>query len=69
MDTDIEQNGFTLTTIQTALAHDDFADIKKIESIYALEVQRHLKKIFSARHARIIDYNVPEFNVLLSTCL
>ena len=69
LNTDIEKNGFTLTTIQTTLTHDDFADAKKIESTYALEVQNHLKKMFGARHARVIDYNVREFHLLLTTCL
>jgi len=62
--TEIEKNGFTLTTIPTTLTYADFTDAKKIESTYALEVQNHLKEIFGARHARVIDYNVREFRVI-----
>lgn len=68
LNTEIEKNGFTLTIIPTTLTYADFTDAKNIESTYALEVQNHLKKIFGARHARVIDYNVRKFHLLLSTC-
>ncbi|KAI1425308.1 hypothetical protein F5Y12DRAFT_796024 [Xylaria sp. FL1777] len=54
----LEKHGFTLTRIPTSLVCSDFSDHTKIESIYATELQTHLKRIFHARHVRVVDYAV-----------
>lgn len=57
----VEENGFALTCIPTKMHRDDFYDHEKIESVYAPELQAHLKTLFQARHVRVIDYAVRRF--------
>jgi hypothetical protein len=59
------ENGFMLTSIPTEMGYADFRDHGKIERVYAPELQAHLKKLFGARHVRVIDYVVRAGFVLL----
>ncbi|CCC14294.1 hypothetical protein SMACR_12810 [Sordaria macrospora] len=63
----IEQHGFALTSIPTAMTYDDFFNQDKIDRVYAAELQSHLKTFFNVPHVRVIDYAVrrrhPEFPV------
>lgn len=54
----IEQHGFTLTSVPTRMTYSDFESISKIESVYAVELEAHLKNFFQAPHVKIIDYAV-----------
>lgn len=61
----VEENGFELTYIPTKMCCDDFYSHDKIESVYALELQAHLKTLFQARHVRVIDYAVRKSSTIL----
>ncbi|KAJ4402239.1 hypothetical protein N0V85_005349 [Neurospora sp. IMI 360204] len=54
----IEQQGFALTSVPTAMTYHDFFDHDKIERVYAAELQSHLKTFFNVPHVRVIDYAV-----------
>ncbi|KAM0236963.1 hypothetical protein ACHAP5_009203 [Fusarium lateritium] len=63
----LEGNGFMLTSIPSKMDYEDFHDEKLIETIYANELERHLKSQFGATAVKVIDYNVrrrhPKFPV------
>lgn len=54
----IDGNGFTLTSIPSCMQYQDFENPLRIERTYVAEIQSHLKSIFNACHARVIDYAV-----------
>ncbi len=54
----LDEHGFALTTFPTKMSYTDYADHRKIEDVYARELQTHLKQLFEARHVRVIDYVV-----------
>ena len=54
----IEENGFSFTSFPTKMSYTDFNEHAKIESVYAPELQTHLKSLFQASHVRVIDYVV-----------
>jgi len=48
------------------MGYNDFRDHDKIESVYAKELQEHLKGLFvGARRVRVIDYAVCFVYILL----
>ncbi|KAK3328634.1 hypothetical protein B0T19DRAFT_385213 [Cercophora scortea] len=63
----LDVHGFTLTRIPTRMRYEDFRDHDKIETVYANELQSHLKNLLQAPHVRVIDYVVrrrhPEFPI------
>jgi hypothetical protein len=50
--------GFGVMSMETELNYDDFADCKKIESIYLEEVRDKLQQGFNASYVYIMDYVV-----------
>lgn len=50
--------GFGVMPIETQLNYDDFADGKKIETVYLEEVRRKLQQSFNASYVYIMDYVV-----------
>ncbi|KAK1240219.1 hypothetical protein MKX08_007661 [Trichoderma sp. CBMAI-0020] len=54
----IEENGFTLTSFPTEMSYQDYADREKISTIYAPELEKHLRDLFQAPHVKVIDYAV-----------
>jgi len=51
-------NGFAMTHVPTEMKYSDFMNDDAIAKVYAAELQSHLKKLFDARHVRVIDYAV-----------
>lgn len=54
----IEENGFTLTSFATEMTYQDYADREKISTVYAPELEKHLRALFQAPHVKVIDYAV-----------
>ncbi|KAL6895045.1 hypothetical protein GGI43DRAFT_424493 [Trichoderma evansii] len=54
----IEKTGFTLTTFPTEMKYQDYTDREKIFTIYAPELEKHLRALFQAPHVKVIDYAV-----------
>ncbi|KAG8667967.1 hypothetical protein FPOAC1_012809 [Fusarium poae] len=54
----LEVNGFMLTSVSTTMKYDDFRDEKLIETVYAKELEGHIKNLFGASVVKVIDYNV-----------
>jgi hypothetical protein len=71
LDPRLEEHGFALTHVPTSMTYKDFSDHDKIESVYAKELQEHLKGLLvGARHVRVIDYVVGILRtfILLYSC-
>lgn len=54
----LEGNGFTLSSFPTEMIYRDYADGEKVSTIYAPELEKHLRDLFQAPHVKVIDYAV-----------
>ena len=53
-----QTDGFCLMNMSSAMAHEDFDDIQKVEAVYLQEVGEALKKTLSAKRVQIFDFTV-----------
>lgn len=54
----LEGNGFTLSSFPTEMTYRDYADGEKVSTIYAPELEKHLRNLFQVPHVKVIDYAV-----------
>jgi hypothetical protein len=54
----LEQNGFQIMDMESAMRYPDFDDEERIKSLYLPEVESALLKELGARHVHVMDFAV-----------
>jgi hypothetical protein len=61
----LEQNGFQIMDMESAMHYPDFDDEERIKSLYLPEVEAALLKELGARHVHVMDFAVCPWNISL----